>query len=399
MHAPSPPTDAVHVRRPHILLVERRDAPAFSFEDLLRGGPGLRTDSRWLALAPHLDAEVEVQLEDLAVLEALPAQGATTRAELEERFGAARVAALLEAGLLLADEEAAHAEWRARDQRLRDTAWWPPAAVVQGFSRWRDVDVSAEEQRQGKRRLAGIVERHGLPPEAAPAWRPESSWLPLPAPGRSALDELLAARSTCRNFTGAPVPLADLARVLHRVFGAQAFEEHLPGARMLKKNSPSGGGLHPIEAFVLARRVDGLAPGQYHYASQAHALAPLRTVDAAEADALAHSLVAGQAWFARAPVLVLMAARFQRTFWKYRAHAKAWKVVQLDAGHLSQNLYLTATELGYGAFITAAINDRAAEAAFELDGLAVGAVAVCGFGKRAAETRDVEFDPLGRAVR
>jgi len=94
-----------------------------------------------------------------------------------------------------------------------------------------------------------------------------------------------------------------------------------------------------------------------------------------------------------------MAARFQRNFWKYRGHPKAWKVIQLDAGHLSQNLYLSATELGYGAFITGAINDKCAERLFGLDGISTGAIAVCGFGKRAATGDNVEFDPLGKAVR
>jgi putative peptide maturation dehydrogenase len=380
-------------------MVERRDAPAFSLEDLLAGGAGLRTESRWIAFAPHLDAELEVELEDLAVLEALPAGAALPRVELDGRFGEARVSALLMAGLLLSDEDPAHAEWRARDQSLRDVAWWAPSAVVQAFGRWQGVDVSEGEKRNGKRRLSGLVEQFGLPPPAAPEWRPKASWLPLPVPAASSLDELLARRSTCRNFSDEAVPLSDVARVLHRVFAAQGAEENVPGARMLKKNSPSGGGLHPIEAFVLARRVEGLESGLYHYASEAHALAPLAALDSAQVDELAHELVAGQDWFARAPVLVLMAARFQRTFWKYRAHAKAWKVVQLDAGHLSQNLYITATELGYGAFITAAINDRAAERAFEFDGLSVGAIAVCGFGKRAAQGDNVEFDPLGKAVR
>ena len=114
---------------------------------------------------------------------------------------------------------------------------------------------------------------------------------------------------------------------------------------------------------------------------------------------MASDLVAGQSWFADAPALVLMAARFQRNFWKYRQHAKAWRVIQLDAGHLSQTFQLAATDLGHGAFVTAAINDACAERLFELDGLSTGAIAVCGFGRRAADTTTVEFDPLGKAVR
>jgi putative peptide maturation dehydrogenase len=390
----------MHLRRPHILLVQRREAKEFDLADLLRGGAGVVTASQWIALAPHLDQEVRIELEDLAILDALPGAGTISRESLVARFDERRVDALVEAGLLLG-EHGAHAALRERDAQLRATAWWGPAAVAQAFGRWLDVDVVASEDREGTLRLADMISRHGPPPAAVQVLGPIERRIRLPAPKHSALDELLATRTTCRNFDdGFALPLRELASLLHRVFGAQAVEELAPGVPMLKKNSPSGGGLHPIEAYLLVQRVEGLAPGLYHYLCDAHALEPLRGFDSAqEGAALAHELVAGQGWFANAPVLVLMAARFQRNFWKYRAHAKAWKVIQLDAGHLSQNFYLGASELGLGAFITAAINDRCAERAFSLDGLSTGAVAVCGLGRRADRADNVEFDPLGKAVR
>ena len=42
-------------------------------------------------------------------------------------------------------------------------------------------------------------------------------------------------------------------------------------------------------------------------------------------------------------------------------------MVALEAGHLSQTLYLPATEAGLGAFITGAINEVFLERAFGLD--------------------------------
>jgi putative peptide maturation dehydrogenase len=389
----------VQLHRPRFLLVEHRDTPEFSLEDLLEGGAGVRVRGHWVALAPHLDEEVPVELADLAVLEAVPQSEPVDREWLDTRFDPARIDALVEAGLLLSDADA-HADKRLRDERLREAAWWAPAAVVQSFGRWHDVDVAAMEQQHGRPRVSTMIEQHGLPPPESVAVGCSEQRIPLPAAACTDFDRLLHQRSTCRNFNAqASIPLAELASVLHRVFGAQAQEELEPGAIMLKKNSPSGGGLHPIEAFVLAQRVDGLAPGLYHYHCVDHVLEPIAGPAPEELAATAHELVAGQAWFANAPVMLLMAARFQRNFWKYRNHPKAWKVIQLDAGHLSQNLYLSATELGYGAFVTGAINDRCAERLFGLDGISTGAVAVFGFGKRAAESVNVEFDPLGKAVR
>jgi SagB-type dehydrogenase family enzyme len=93
-------------------------------------------------------------------------------------------------------------------------------------------------------------------------------------------------------------------------------------------------------------------------------------------------------------VQVVLAARFRRTFWKYRNHAKAWRAVVLDAGHLSQLQYLVATELGLAAFITAAVNEGDIEDAFGLDPMVEGVLAVTGFGYRATAMAELEFDPL-----
>jgi putative peptide maturation dehydrogenase len=156
--------------------------------------------------------------------------------------------------------------------------------------------------------------------------------------------------------------------------------------------------LHPLEAYVLVQRVDGLAPGLYHYQAIEHALEPLDVPAASDFAAWAHELVAGQTWFAMAPVQILLAARFDRSFWKYRNHAKAWRVLHLDAGHLSQTLYLSATEQGLGAFITAAINDDCAERIFGLDGLSQGALAVCGFGPRIPGRFEDELNSAGKVA-
>lgn len=389
----------MQLKRPTFLLIQNRDRPEFSLEDLLSGGPGVVTSGEWVALAPHLGREVAVEFDDLAVFDGLLADSPIALEALQARFGEQRIAKLVDVGLLIGSH-AEHDQLRSNEQTLSETGWWAPAAVAHGFGRWQGIDVAADEARNGPSSLKKMLDEQGLPPSETLELRPRETWQALPAPAKTALDELMAGRSTCRNFDPQfSLPLTELSSVLHRVFGAQATHALAPGAIALKKNSPSGGGLHPIEAFLLVQRVDGLAPGLYHYHSTAHALEPMQLLSSDAIAPLAHELVAGQTWFANAPVQVLMAARFLRNYWKYRNHPKAWRVIQLDAGHLSQNLYLSATELGYGAFVTGAINDECAERLFEFDGLSTGAIAVCGFGRRASEIVTTEFDPLGKAVR
>jgi putative peptide maturation dehydrogenase len=384
------------LRRPHYLVFEPRERPVDSLRRLLAAdeAPGMGDAAvEWIALAPHLGHEVVVESDDLAVFQALAPGEEVATETLAARFGAARISRLVETGLLL-DERAAHGGPRQRDARLRDARWWGPAALGQVFGRWDGVDVAATEREEGRRSARQLVDAHGPPPPEVLELGAADARIALPAAARTPLGALLQARLTCRNFDAdAALSLAGVSAVLQRVFGALATLELAPGATVLKKTSPSGGGLHPIEAFVLAQRVEGLAPGLYHYHCLAHALEPMGTLSPPAAAAAAHELVAGQPWFATAPVLVLMAARFPRSHWKYPHHAKAWKVVQLDAGHLSQTLYLSATEGGLGAFVTAAINDGCAERLFGLDGLDIAPVAVSGFGPRATGRPVREFDP------
>ena len=109
--------------------------------------------------------------------------------------------------------------------------------------------------------------------------------------------------------------------------------------------------------------------------------------------------VAEQHWFANAHAMAVLAPRYDRSFWKYRSHAKGYRAIVLEAGHLSQTLYLAATEAGLGAFITCAINELPLEQAFGLDPVSNGVLAICGFGWRSEEMVTMELDPAGEIWR
>ena len=101
--------------------------------------------------------------------------------------------------------------------------------------------------------------------------------MPLPsAPDAGEFPLILKERRTWRKFSTKPVPLSDLAKLLGLAFGVQGWAK-IPGlGRVAIKTSPSGGSLHPIEAYVLASNVKGLRPGIYYYDATRHQLVWLR---------------------------------------------------------------------------------------------------------------------------
>jgi SagB-type dehydrogenase family enzyme len=202
--------------------------------------------------------------------------------------------------------------------------------------------------------------------------------LPLGSAPQSAadLERVLAARRTVREFDPRPVPLADLAAVVRGTWGRTGWLDSGGFGRLLLKTSPSAGSLHPIECYVLAWNVSGLAAGLYHYDVASDELRRLRSGDLGGAAVKAAS---GQAWVGRAAFLCVMTAVFGRTLWKYQIES-AYRVLWLDAGHLAQTFSLLATARGLGPFTTAAIQDTFLEKLIGLDGVKEFPVYLCGAG-------------------
>ncbi len=387
----------MRIRRCAVLFLEPREEISFDLSLLMTGGDGLRRERRWLALAPHLGEEVEINSQERELLGAISPSawtdmkslGSTSRETIE---------CLLQQGLLIAESEQ-YISARARDEALRAVHWHPLAATLHAFTRWRDVDTVQNMRDSGTETAVGLREKLGPPPVEAAARIPAAQRLPLPRSIPNDFDKLMARRATCRNFDASrPLPQSLFAQMLERVFAAKAEVRVSTDTAFLKKSSPSGGGLHPVEAYLIVQHVEDVAPGLYHYQASEHALELLPSPELPLPEFIMQA-VAQQHWFSDAHVLVLLAPRFDRTFWKYRNHAKGYRVVALEAGHLSQTLYLSATEAGLGAFITGAINEVQLEEAFGLDHLHQGILAICGFGYRATQMVTTELDPTGEVWR
>jgi putative peptide maturation dehydrogenase len=376
------------VRRCAAVYFEPREEVRLDLGQLLAGMDGMVKTIVWYALAPHLDTAVVVNGSQMQLLgELLPSDWREVTPAISEA-----IAGLIELGLVIEGKgEGSHAS--AADAEFRAGHWWSLAAVLHRHTRWSGVDSVRAMEAAGMVTLEGLQQRLGMPPSSGVA--SATKLLALPEVASGAFESLLERRVTCRNFdTERALDLPLLSQMLKRVFGVFGVLETESGARFLKKGTPSAGGLHSTEAYLLIRHVDGIEPGLYHYQADAHALVALPDADDVLA-AVAHRWVSGQHWFAEAPVLVAMAPRFARTQWKYRNHSKAYRAVVLDVGHLSQTLYLAATDLGLGAFVTAAINECDVEQSLGLSPLGDGPLAVAGFGWRSRVMSTAEFDPSG----
>jgi putative peptide maturation dehydrogenase len=347
---------------------------------------------RWLARAAHLDAPVPVTLAQLARLQSLPREDGAIDAVALPAETEADLHYLLDHGLAF-DLDAPPSPARQRDRALAALPWWTPAAVAQMQGRWHDNDVAALWERLGKTSSADLVAQYGPAPAPDGAASDGEGESLLPTAAAGTFDALLERRHTCRQFDpDASLCLDDLSCLLYRVAAAQGSQVLADGAVALRKYAPAGGGLHATDLRLLLRRVDGFAPGIYRYNPFRHALRCERELATDDGAALAYRMLGGQDWFVAAPVLLVLVSRFDRLFWKYRRHSKAWKVAQLDAGHLSQLLYLAAADRGLGAFVTAAVNDRVIEDAFALQPAHQGVAAVLGVGHRGGEAVARELD-------
>jgi SagB-type dehydrogenase family enzyme len=130
-----------------------------------------------------------------------------------------------------------------------------------------------------------------------------------------------------------------------------------------RRAAPSAGALYAGEVYVVARRVDGLAPGLYAFQPQEHALVRLREgrllrrVGAALED---------PGTVSNAAAVVLLTNVFQRYKWKYRE--RGYRYALIDSGHIAENLRLACAGAGIGVASPLRFHDDALNALLGQDG-------------------------------
>ncbi len=262
-----------------------------------------------------------------------------------------------------------------RQRALRKWRAWNPAA---SFFHLSTKDIYADEVTAEEIAYVEQLAKTHVVPKPLKAY-PRAKVIPLEKAEIAAeFPRVLRERRTWREFSHQVVTRESLGTLLDLSFGVQAWEEVPTIGRLAQKTSPSGGALHPSEAYVMARRVEGVPPGIYHYDAGGHRLQRIRAgMTAVEMQ----KYLAGQWWFRDAAFVVFLTAVFGRTQWKYD-YARAYRAILIEAGHLCQTFCLTATWLGLAPFCTIAVADTKIERSLRVDGISESVIYAMGAGGR-----------------
>jgi SagB-type dehydrogenase family enzyme len=135
--------------------------------------------------------------------------------------------------------------------------------------------------------------------------------------------------------------LRDLSRLLHLTNGITDPARAGGRAKALRA-APSAGALYAGEVYVVAERVDGLAPGIYFYDVAQHALVVLKS--GAHLAAVARAL-AEPGHAERDAAAILLTNVFDRYGWRYAN--RGYRYALIDSGHIGENLRLAAASAGF----------------------------------------------------
>ena len=172
------------------------------------------------------------------------------------------------------------------------------------------------------------------------------------------LNKAIMQRKSIRSFLKKSLDLEQIAQLLQAGDGITHYYK-----TYALRAAPSGGALFPIDMYVAATGVDSLADGLYHFQISD---STLELVKAGNFKDQLFKASFEQGCVEGASVSIILTARFPRSTKKYAD--RGFRYTYMEAGAISENIYLEATSLGLGTVSAGAFNDDALNALLEIDG-------------------------------
>jgi SagB-type dehydrogenase family enzyme len=159
------------------------------------------------------------------------------------------------------------------------------------------------------------------------------------------LRRFLGERRSVREYSSVELMLANVSQLLWSAQGVT----HPEGWR----TAPSAGAAFPLELYLAAGKVNGLAQGLYRYRADQHKLIQVGNKDL-RADLA--GAAPGQEWMKGSAIIIVIAAVYDRATRKYGQ--RGIRYAHMEVGHAAQNIYLQAASLNLGTALVGAFDDK-----------------------------------------
>ncbi len=196
------------------------------------------------------------------------------------------------------------------------------------------------------------------PPQYKSYPKAEKIQLPKPEYSGMTVEEALKKRRSIRNYSTKPISKEQLSQLL---FAAQGVTGKMYGKAL--RTAPSAGALYPFEIYVVVNNVQDLPRGIYHYSVLDHTIELVKAGDFRDQITDAGMK---QETLGKSGATFILSAIFDRVRYKYGE--RGMRYVYMEAGHISQNIYLQATSLGLGSVCAGAFLDEKVNQLIDVDG-------------------------------
>ncbi len=172
--------------------------------------------------------------------------------------------------------------------------------------------------------------------------------------------KIINGRCSHRVYTPEVMTLEELSYVL---WCSQGVKDIRGKKYATLRTVPSGGARHAFETYLAIRNVEGLPQGFYHYLPMTHSL---ECINETSIDSFIGNSLSGQVWADKCAVCLYYSMVAYRAEWRYGIFAH--RVALIDAGHVTENVYLACESIGLGGCAVAALDGKYCDKQFELDG-------------------------------
>jgi SagB-type dehydrogenase family enzyme len=164
------------------------------------------------------------------------------------------------------------------------------------------------------------------------------------------VNEAIDNRRSIRSYSKRPITKQELSYLLWSTQGVKQVIQRPATLRTV----PSAGARHCFETFILVNNVEDLKPGLYRFLAIEHKLQEVE-ISSNLAEKITNACY-NQRFVMQSAVTFIWTSVAYRMFWRYGE--RGYRYMHLDAGHVCQNLYLSALNIDSGVCAIAAFNDN-----------------------------------------